>query len=101
MVDVQLVSRGIRRHFVRDAMRAGRRKFFVDRGLQELAYEDRALPIGESQNISQPYMAALMIEAAEVKSGDRMLEVGARIRFEGTPASVRLASRTHRLRPSL
>jgi protein-L-isoaspartate O-methyltransferase len=51
MVNVQLVSCGIRRHFVQDAMRAVRRKFFVDRGLEELAYEDGALPIGESQNL--------------------------------------------------
>jgi len=77
MVDVQLVSRGLRNRFVLGAMRAVPREFFVDRGFEELAYEDGALPIGESQNISQAYMVALMIEAAEVKPGDRVLEVGA------------------------
>lgn len=77
MVDVQLVRRGIRNQLVLGAMRAVPRELFVDRGFEELAYEDGALPIGESQNISQPYMVALMIEAAEVKPGDRVLEIGA------------------------
>jgi len=77
MVDVQLVRRGIRNQLVLGAMRAVPRELFVDRGFEELAYEDGALPIGECQNISQPYMVALMIEAAEVKPGDRVLEVGA------------------------
>ena len=45
--------------------------------LEEFAYEDGPLPIGEDQTISQPYIVALMIEAAEVKPGDRVLEVGA------------------------
>ena len=46
-------------------------------GFEEFAYEDGPLPIGEGQTISQPYIVALMIEAAEVKPGDRVLEVGA------------------------
>src|SRR5690606_40317657 len=40
-------------------------------------YEDGPLPIGEEQTISQPYIVALMIEAADVSPGDRVLEVGA------------------------
>ena len=77
MVDLQLVGRGIRNRFVLGAMRMVPREVFVDPGFEELAYEDGAMPIGESQNISQPYMVALMIEAADVKPGDRVLEVGA------------------------
>src|SRR5690242_15807189 len=52
------------------------REAFVESGLEEFAYEDGALPIGENQTISQPYIVALMIEAAEIKPGDRVFEVG-------------------------
>src|SRR4029453_15596258 len=50
---------------------------FVEPGFEEFAYEDGPLPIGEGQTISQPYIVALMIEAAEIKPGDSVLEVGA------------------------
>ena len=62
---------------VLDAMRRVPREAFVEPGFEEFAYEDGPLPIGEGQTISQPYIVALMIEAAEVKPGDRVLEVGA------------------------
>jgi protein-L-isoaspartate(D-aspartate) O-methyltransferase len=58
-------------------MRRVPREAFVEPGMEEFAYEDGPLPIGEGQTISQPYVVALMIEAAEVKPGDRVLEVGA------------------------
>jgi protein-L-isoaspartate(D-aspartate) O-methyltransferase len=45
--------------------------------MEELAYEDTALPINEGQTISQPYVVALMIEALGIKPDDRVLEVGA------------------------
>ena len=61
---------------VLEAMRRVPREAFVEPGFEEFAYEDRPLPIGEGQTISQPYIVALMIEAAEVKPGDRVLEVG-------------------------
>ena len=77
MVDTQLEDRGIRDRNVLEAMRRVPREAFVERALAEFAYEDGPLPIGEGQTISQPYVVALMIEAAEVKPGDRVLEVGA------------------------
>jgi protein-L-isoaspartate(D-aspartate) O-methyltransferase len=77
MVDIQLVRRGIRDRYVLEAMRRIPREAFVQHGFEEFAYEDGPLPIGEKQTISQPYIVALMIEAAEVKPGDRVLEVGA------------------------
>src|SRR5215207_5056745 len=77
MVDVQIVRRGVRDRRVLDAMRRVPREAFVEPGLEEFAYEDGPLAIGEGQTISQPYIVALMIEAAEVKPGDRALEVGA------------------------
>jgi len=77
MVDVQIARRGIRDIRVLDAMRRVPRELFVEPGFEEFAYEDGPLPIGEGQTISQPYIVALMIEAAEVKPGDHVLEVGA------------------------
>ena len=77
MVDVHIARRGVRDPHVLDAMREVPRDQFVDPGFEEFAYEDVPLPIGEGQTISQPYIVGLMIEAAEVKPGDRVLEVGA------------------------
>lgn len=76
MVDVQLAGRGIRDRDVLDAMRSVPREAFVEGGMCEFAYEDSPLPIGSGQTISQPYIVALMIEAAGVAPGDRVLEVG-------------------------
>ena len=50
---------------------------FVAPGYEAVAYEDGPLPIGEGQTISQPYIVALMVEAAALGPGDRVLEVGA------------------------
>jgi protein-L-isoaspartate(D-aspartate) O-methyltransferase len=77
MVDVQIARRGIRDPYVLEALRRVPREAFVEPGFEEFAYEDGPLPIGEGQTISQPYIVALMIEAAEVKPGDSVLEVGA------------------------
>jgi protein-L-isoaspartate(D-aspartate) O-methyltransferase len=77
MVDVQIARRGVRDRRVLDAMRRVPREAFVEPGLEEFAYEDGPLPIGEGQTISQPYIVAFMIEAAEVAPGGSVLEVGA------------------------
>ena len=77
MVQVQIARRGIRDSRVLDAMRCVPREAFVDPGFEEFAYEDGPLPIGEGQTISQPYIVALMIEAAELRPSDRVLEIGA------------------------
>jgi protein-L-isoaspartate(D-aspartate) O-methyltransferase len=77
MVDVHIARRGIRDRAVLAAMREVPREAFVEPGMREFAYEDSPLPIGERQTISQPYIVAMMIEAAELKPGDRVLEVGA------------------------
>src|SRR4051812_25749105 len=55
---------GVRDRGVLEAMRAVPREAFIESGFEEFAYEDGALPIGENQTISQPYIVALMIEAA-------------------------------------
>ena len=77
MVSTQIAQRGIRDRRVLAAIRNVPRETFVEPELEELAYEDGPLPIGEGQTISQPYIVALMIEAAELKPEDRVLEVGA------------------------
>jgi len=77
MVERQLRARGIRNPHVLAAMGEVPRESFVTARLAELAYQDGPLPIGEEQTISQPYIVALMIEAAEVAPGTRVLEVGA------------------------
>lgn len=77
MVATQIAGRGIRGHRVIDAMREVPREQFVDPEMREFAYEDHPLPIGENQTISQPYIVALMIEAADIGPYDRVLEVGA------------------------
>lgn len=77
MVDVQIARRGVRDKRVLEAMRAVPRERFVSEAMAEFAYEDSPLPIEEGQTISQPYIVAAMIEAAEIAPGERVLEVGA------------------------
>src|SRR4051794_32847166 len=77
MVERQGARRGVNDDHVIEAMREGPREAFVPKGLEEFAYEDSPLPIEAGQTISQPYIVALMIEAAEIRPGDRVLEIGA------------------------
>jgi protein-L-isoaspartate(D-aspartate) O-methyltransferase len=76
MVSGQLRARGIRDERVLEAMTRVRRHEFVRAAQTAAAYEDRALAIGDWETISQPYIVALMTEAAAVRRGDRILEVG-------------------------
>jgi protein-L-isoaspartate(D-aspartate) O-methyltransferase len=76
MVERQLVSRGIRSARVLDAMRKVPRHLFVDEALQDGAYDDSPIPIGEGQTISQPYMVALMTELLDLTSESTVLEIG-------------------------
>jgi len=57
-------------------MREIPRHLFVDEGMWDQAYQDHPLPIGEKQTISQPYMVALMTEAAAPTPNDKVLEIG-------------------------
>lgn len=77
MVNVHIAGRGVRDRRVLDAMRTVPRERFISPALEEFAYADHPLPIGEQQTISQPYIVALMLEAAELTPGDHVLEVGA------------------------
>ena len=77
MVDRQIARRGIGNVPLLAALRDVPRELFVPEGLRDFAYEDGPLPIEAGQTISQPYIVALMIEAARVEPGDRVLEIGA------------------------
>lgn len=76
MVDEQILSRGVRDPRVLAAMRKVPRHEFMPVAMRAQAYGDHALPIGEGQTISQPYIVALMTELLEIKSTDRVLEIG-------------------------
>lgn len=76
MVERDLRGRGIRDPGVLRAMAQVPRHLFVPERLRASAYEDRPLPIGEGQTISQPYMVALMTELLGLGGGESVLEVG-------------------------
>ena len=80
MVSTQIEARGVRDPRVLDAMRKVPRHRFMPESERAHAYDDRPLPIGHRQTISQPYIVALMSELAGVKPGDTVLEVGNRAR---------------------
>lgn len=76
MVMHQLIPGGVRDELVIEAMTNVPRHEFVSLGMEAQAYEDRPLPIGDGQTISQPLMVALMTEALKLTGGERVLEIG-------------------------
>ncbi|MDR5734583.1 protein-L-isoaspartate(D-aspartate) O-methyltransferase [Caballeronia sp. LZ025] len=76
MIERQLKRRGITDTRVLDCMAKVPRHAFVDSALAEFAYDDAPLPIAANQTISQPYIVALMLEAAGLQPGDRVLDIG-------------------------
>jgi protein-L-isoaspartate(D-aspartate) O-methyltransferase len=76
MVQEQIVARGITDARVIAALRRIPRHLFVDPGIVNRAYDDSALPIGEKQTLSQPYMTARMTEALALNGDEKVLEVG-------------------------
>jgi protein-L-isoaspartate(D-aspartate) O-methyltransferase len=76
MIERQLRRRGLHDKKVLDAMLAVPRHEFVLPECVGAAYDDRPLPIGPEETISQPYIVAAMSAAAAIEPGDRALEVG-------------------------
>jgi len=76
MVEDQLRRRGISDPRVLEAMGKVPRHLFVPGDYQDSAYDDRPLPIGEGQTISQPYMVAIMTQSLGLKGRERVLEIG-------------------------
>jgi len=76
MVEEQLKVRGIHDAHVLRIMAALPRHLFVDPALDARAYGDHALPIGEEQTISQPFMVALMTQSLDLTGDEKVLEIG-------------------------
>lgn len=69
-------SKGITDEKILDAINKIPRHFFLDSAFDDVAYEDRAFPIGEGQTISQPYTVAYQTQLLQVKAFDKVLEIG-------------------------
>lgn len=76
MVEEQIRQRGVSNPAVLKAMKEVPRHMFVPASLQRAAYDDCPLPIGLGQTISQPYIVALMTEAADIQPHEKVLEIG-------------------------
>lgn len=76
MVKNQIEARGIKDEATLKAMKDVQRHLFVSKDLRESAYDDRPLPIGYGQTISQPYIVGYMTELIHPKPGQKVLEIG-------------------------
>ena len=76
MVDEQIAGRGVKDERVLAVMRKIPRHEFLPEGIRGMAYNDSALPLGEGQTMSQPYMVAIMTEFLGLKGTERVLEIG-------------------------
>jgi protein-L-isoaspartate(D-aspartate) O-methyltransferase len=94
MVEEQIAARGVRDPRVLAAMRDVPREQFVPPEAEEFAYEDSPLGIGEGQTISQPYIVALMAQAAGLEGTERVLEIGTGSGY-GAAVLGRLAAEVH------
>jgi protein-L-isoaspartate(D-aspartate) O-methyltransferase len=88
MVASQIEARGVKDPRVLAALRRVERHRFVPDRLRPAAHDDRPLPIGHDQTISQPYIVALMTELAAVRPGARVLEVGTGSGYQAAVLSV-------------
>ena len=75
LVDI-IKDKGITDEAVLATMNAVPRHFFLDSAFDDVAYEDRAFPIGEGQTISQPYTVAYQTQLLEARPGQKVLEIG-------------------------
>ena len=91
MIATQIAARDITNRAVLDAMRAVPRHLFVPPAVRDDAYDDRPLPIGHGQTISQPYIVAYMTQALGVARSHRVLEIGTGSGYQAAILS-RLAS---------
>ncbi|HVG11053.1 MAG TPA: protein-L-isoaspartate(D-aspartate) O-methyltransferase [Thermoanaerobaculia bacterium] len=76
MVEEQVRARGVDDRRVLTAMEQVPRHSFVPEDVRGSAYDDRPLPIGEGQTISQPYIVGLMTDLLDLKPSDKVLEIG-------------------------
>jgi protein-L-isoaspartate(D-aspartate) O-methyltransferase len=76
MVKTQIEARGIKNPLVLQAMRSVQRHRLVPHNQRANAYQDRPLPIGDGQTISQPYIVAYMTDLLDPRKGMKVLEIG-------------------------
>ena len=79
-----LKEKGITDTAVLDAIGSIPRHFFLDSAFDRIAYEDRAFPIAADQTISQPYTVAYQTQLLQIKSGDKVLEIGTGSMYQTT-----------------
>jgi len=94
MVSRQLRGRGIRDQRVLQAMLELPRHEFVAPEFRHQAYDDRPLPIGAGQTISQPYMVAIMTESLGLRGHEKVLEIGTGSGYQAAVLA-RLAARVY------
>ncbi len=94
MVSRQIERRGIKAPQLLEAMRQIPRHLFVQPLMQDRAYEDNPLPIGENQTISQPYIVALMTSLIYLEGVENVLEIGTGSGYQAAILS-RLAKTVH------
>ena len=102
MVERQIAARGVKDPRVLEAMRTTPRHLFVPEAEMPYAYEDRPLPIGSGQTISQPYIVAFMTEQLHLTGNETVLEIGTGSGYQ-TAVLARLARKVYsiEIRPEL
>ena len=91
MFDSDVIKQGIKNKSILDVMRDIDRRNFVPKEYSDIAYDDCAIPLGENQTISQPFIVAFMTENLELKPTHKVLEIGTGSGFQ-TAVLSRLAS---------
>ena len=94
MVAAQIARRGLRVPRLLAAFQQVQRHLFLPQPLRSHAYEDRPLPIGQNQTISQPYIVALMTSLLELKGEENVLEIGTGSGYQAAILSI-MASTVH------
>src|SRR5205085_7691491 len=87
MVDRYVAARGIRDERILQAMREVPRHLFVPTAVASKAYGDSALPIGQEQTISKPYVVAHMIDLRELRGNEKFPEIGTGTGYQATVLS--------------
>jgi protein-L-isoaspartate(D-aspartate) O-methyltransferase len=94
MVATQIEARGVKDPRVLAAMRAVKRHLYVPERYRAWSYDDRPLPIGHGQTISQPYIVAAMTEALRLTGNEKVLEIGTGSGYQ-TAVLARLAKQVY------
>ncbi len=81
-------AKGIKDENVLNAINTVPRHFFLDSAFDDVAYIDKAFPIGEGQTISQPYTVAYQSELLQIQKGEKVLEIGTGSAYQATVLAV-------------